>query len=642
MESQQVEFQRSKRIFINNIDSYSSKNIAKYLSTCAVGESLEETEADEDEEAPKEEDVSPQERFQIVGTVSNKDENSKSFALEQYSALDRHELLQRIMECDVIVYNISEKAEVIDEATWAISALHGEIEHFTSPKMFILVSTLMTWAMTKPPDPDEPEIPVTEDDFTRKRPHPNFKEHASAEKLVLKLGKTKKSKLSTYVVAAGLQYGMGEGILHFFFKASWLGELSSIPVLDPGSNIIPVIHVHDLASVVQNIIDHKSKIHYFIAVDDSHHTLENIVQAIADELGPGKVEKVLKDNVYLNKELMRAELDCSSINLCIEPTMLKDKLNIRWVCESGLIDNISHVVKEFQHARQLQPIKICLMGPPAVGKSSVAALLCKHYKLHHIGVKEAVEEKINYLEAVLDGDDETDEVLQGTKEQLVSLKDIVSQNADQPADQNVLRIIREKLLSKPCRNQGFVLDGYPSTLEQAKELFYDEDTELFDSKIQPYNKNLIPEYVFSLDVTDEYLIERVQNLPENVAVEMHYTQDEFMQRLSQFREINTEDESVLNYFDELEIHPEHIEINNVNDSENEAVIEKIIEIVGKAMNYGPTPEECEELERKQAVQRQQQLIYEADENVCRETEENARITALLEEWECNGGEKSGA
>ena len=31
-----------------------------------------------------------------------------------------------------------------------------------------------------------------------------------------------------------------------------------------------------------------------------------------------------------------------------------------------------------------------------------------------------------------------------------------------------------------------------------------------------------------------------------------------MRRLAEFRATNTEDETVLNYFDELEIHPDHI------------------------------------------------------------------------------------
>lgn len=37
---------------------------------------------------------------------------------------------------------------------------------------------------------DDDEIPFTEDDYRRRKPHPNFKEHISAEKTVIKMGKT--------------------------------------------------------------------------------------------------------------------------------------------------------------------------------------------------------------------------------------------------------------------------------------------------------------------------------------------------------------------------------------------------------------------------------------------------------------------
>lgn len=45
-----------------------------------------------------------------------------------FQALKRDELLKHLMDCDVIVYNISEDAEAIDEATWAVS---GETTVFT-------------------------------------------------------------------------------------------------------------------------------------------------------------------------------------------------------------------------------------------------------------------------------------------------------------------------------------------------------------------------------------------------------------------------------------------------------------------------------------------------------------------------------
>lgn len=74
----------------------------------------------------------------------------------------------------------------------------------------------------------------------------------------------------------------------------------------------------------------------------------------------------------------------------------------------------------------------------------------------------------------------------------------------------------------------------------------------------------LTEYVFSLDATDEFLKERARNFPQSIAEEMQYTQDEFLQRLSMFRDANMGEESVLDYFDELEIHPEHIGENSTN------------------------------------------------------------------------------
>lgn len=41
-------------------------------------------------------------------------------------------------------------------------------------------------------------------------------------------------------------------------------------------------------------------------------------------------------------------------------------------------------------------------------------------------------------------------------------------------DQLLVKVVKNKLMSNPCRNQGFVLDGFPKTWEQAEELFSGE------------------------------------------------------------------------------------------------------------------------------------------------------------------------
>ncbi|KAM9432425.1 adenylate kinase 7 isoform 1-T1 [Salvelinus alpinus] len=631
----------TKHIFINNVDSYASKCIAKFLSACVVGASLVETDEPEVEEGEERlsKDDHPKVKdgtFKIVGTIANKNERRPSYVLDEYFQLKREELLERLMECDIIIYNITEDADVMDEASWAISALHAEMARFSQPKMFILISTVMTWALSKPVDADDPEIPFTEEDYRRRRAHPNFKEHINVEKLVVKMGKTKSSLLSTYVVASGVQYGMGEQVFHFFFKTSWLGDLPKVPIFGEGTNVIPTIHINDLAGVIQNVIDHKPKPHYLVAVDDSKTTIDDIVKTIAYVVGPGKTKRVPKEDAFLTRDLRQMDIDALFVNLRIEAVYLKENFNIHWVCESGLIDNIDRVVEEYKQTRGLLPIRVCFMGPPAVGKSTVAERICKHYKLHHIRLKETITETLAHLESIIrmeDGETEAEDFATSS-ELLETLKENMDQNGGRLDDPYVIRIMRDKLKSKLCRNQGFVLDSFPKTYEQAKDLFYADDDEPEDmrSKIPPFNKKIIPDFVFSLDTSDAFLKNRVLNLPESLVEGTSYSQEQFLRRLARFRESNVDDETVLNYFEELDIHPEHIEITSSDDQEYLVVTERIIKSVGKPKNYGPSSQELEEEERRSADRRLRTEAQKRADTERRETEEAQQRAARWEEW----------
>ncbi|KAM6964998.1 adenylate kinase 7-like [Aplochiton taeniatus] len=544
------------------------------------------------------------------------------------------------MECDVVVYNLSEYVtpEQLEQATWAITTLNAQMDSFKSQKIFILISTVMTWAMSKPLDQEDPEAVMTEDDFRRKRPPNNFKENSNLEKLVLKLGKTKKAKLVGYVVAAGIQYGMGENMFHYFFKTSWLVEFPRIPVFGQGTNIIPMVHVNDLAGVIQNVIDHKPKAHFFLAVDDSRSPFEDIVKAISIVLGSGKTKKVQKEEAYQTNAMSPTTLEYLSINLRLEAVLTKDTFNIRWVSESGIIQNIHQIVNEYKVERRLLPIKICLLGPPAVGKTTIAEKLCKHYRLNHVMQQGVIEEKIALLGIIANGADpenNSEDAIASAQEQLEHLKISISQNEGQLDEQSILHLLRGKLSSKPCRNQGYVLDGFPKSYEQARELFYEESE--FDDpkpKIRPYNKKIIPDYILSLKATEDFLIKRVQDLPQSVAEEMGYTQEEFLLGLARYRQNSSGDETVLGYFDDLEIHPEHIKIQT-SDPEYAAVMEKITTLVGQPSNYGPTPEEKKEQDRKLTEEKQRRLAQEAAERKDVEAAALAQLTAQMTEWNKN-------
>ncbi|XP_033708442.1 adenylate kinase 7 isoform X2 [Tursiops truncatus] len=618
---------RIQRVFINLLDSYSSRNIGKFLSTSVVGASLEEI-TEEEEKHDEDKSAVPEASsanlkegtFQIVGTLSTLETPCPNFAMETYYAISREDLLMHLLECDVIIYNITENPQQVEEAIWAVSALNEEISHFEKRKVFILVSTVMTWARSKPLDPGDSEIPFTEEDYRRRKHHPNFLDHINAEKLVLKLGK-KVRKFATYVVAAGLQYGMEGGILHAFFKLAWSGEVPALPVFGDGTNVIPAIHVLDLAGVIQNVIDHVPKFHYLVAVDESVHTLEDFVK--------------------------QEDIDHLLVNLRMETLIVKENFNIRWFAQAGFVENINSILKEYKQSRRLLPIKICILGPPAVGKSSIAEVLSKYYKLHHIKLKDVISEAIAKLEAIVtpkhvgeggeeEGEEEEEaETVEDAQEFLDGIKESLEHNAGRLEDEYIIRFIREKLKSMPCKNQGYILDGFPKTYDQAKDLFNQEEEEEEEEargKRFPFDKLIIPEFVCSLDASDEFLKERVMNLPESIVAGTHYSQGQFLRALSSYRDRNTEDETVLNYFDELEIYPIHIDVGKLEDAQNRLAIKQLIKEIGEPRNYGLTDEEKAEEERRAAEERLAKEAMEEAERQHKEAAEMAEKIARWEEW----------
>ncbi len=73
-----------------------------------------------------------------------------------------------------------------------------------------------------------------------------------------------------------------------------------------------------------------------------------------------------------------------------------------------------------------------------------------------------------------------------------------------------------------------------------------------------FDKLTMPEVVISLEAPDDFLKKRVMNLPEGLVAGTHNNEEGLIRRLTEFRAVNEEDTTVLNYFDELEIHPEHV------------------------------------------------------------------------------------
>lgn len=145
-------------------------------------EEEEEEEAENENKMPK----NTSDLFTVSGTLLDPDAKP-SFPVEIIPN-EEASIQTAIMSADVIIYSLAE-GEYISETQSALDFLQQEAQHFIEQKTFILVSTCLTWLKTKHLDPEDPEIPFTEDDYRKRRTTQNFKDHIALEKVSFFLSK---------------------------------------------------------------------------------------------------------------------------------------------------------------------------------------------------------------------------------------------------------------------------------------------------------------------------------------------------------------------------------------------------------------------------------------------------------------------
>lgn len=625
------------RIFINYVDTYSANAIAKIASQSSPGVSRNEVEEEEEEEGENEKPPkNPADLFTICGTLSDP-EFKPTFPVE-IVANEAAAVQQAIMSSDVIVYSMAE-GEYTVETQEALDYIQQEAQHFIEPKTLILVSTCLTWLKTKNLDPEDPEIPFTEDDYRKRRTTPNFKEHIALEKLAIKLGRKHKKNLTCYVVCSGINYGNGENMLHWLFKQAWQGA-ASLPIYGTGTNVVPLIHVRDLANIVLNVIDARPKARYILAVDQSHSSLRDIVKRISQTLTTGKVHTMAREDAQASHDVTQMALDALSADLAMEGVMIREEMNFKWVCEEGLVEKIEDIVMEYKKSRCLLPIRINLLGPPGVGKTEIGKALAQHFKIHHITAKELIQESMAALEEIVakgdepgaDDDEEEDDSgkVQEAESLLASLKENLDQNSGRLEDGLLIRLYRDKLKSKAVINKGCILDGFPKTYDQAKALY--EELEEDGEALGTADPLTVPELVIDFVATEDFLKQRMMSLPEEVVQGTHNTEEGFLRRLVQFNQMRSEEDTVIHWFDEQEIDPMIVDVTVNNDEDNAPVIRLIQKNIGPPRNYGLTLEEKEEEAKEEMAQREATEAIERAMMAKRELMERKRRQKNIEVW----------
>lgn len=124
-------------------------------------------------------------------------------------------------------------------------------------------------------------------------------------------------------------------------------------------------------------------------------------------------------------------------------------------------------------------MNLMLFGAPGAGKGTQAKFLMEKYNIPQISTGDILRAAIK----------------QGTEMGLEAKK--FMDNGQLVPDSTIIGIIKDRIMEEDCK-KGFILDGFPRTLTQAKAL-----EELMG------NINIALDKVISLNVPDELILERI-------------------------------------------------------------------------------------------------------------------------------------
>ena len=394
------------------------------------------------------------------------------------------------------------------------------------------------------------------------------------------------------MLCTGLRYGNGERIFYNHFFKAWIQNPPALQIVSKGENLVPSIHIIDLARLVRRIIE-KNKVHpYIFAIDKTTRpSQKRLVQAISKGMGTGKIAldapevpgttddfltinlKMKVSEAFKDGELTPEEEE----NADDAEALLKEK-KFPWHCEKGVIGNIATLNKEFNEFRGLKPVKIFVTGPPASGKSFYSASIAKYYNIPHVHIKELTDAAlaISLLDEEQIGEDEEKANIKAKCDELRDkmVADMEEARGDpkegeewpeidrttlpiRVPDEILWKLLNTKLLENDCRNRGYILDGFPRTHKGAMNIFLkwkqvmNEDGEPEDEPEQDLEEgqekdfsgyipdaDIMPANCIILEGNDKDLTRRVRDLPESKILGTHYTSKDMERRMKAYRLAN--------------------------------------------------------------------------------------------------------
>ncbi|XP_060536666.1 adenylate kinase 7-like [Cylas formicarius] len=303
--------------------------------------------------------------------------------------------------------------------------------------------------------------------------------------------------------------------------------------------------------------------------------------------------------------------------------------------------------------RELKPLKAIIHGPPLSGKTVIAKRISARYGAHYVSVKSMIEETLNELwkhiayaksrarlvneisksKEIIDSDEEDDDMdeewggnqadIEQWEEKIRDINSIMNMSDNEMLpDDYVVRLMSEFLAKGRCQSHGYVLDAFPKTYQQAREIFgqiAESERRLLDEGVMEIfgeddrnivkigtvignaSVNILPDFVISLQATDEFLFERAMNLPEN-QIKGKYDEQHMIRKLNEFRINNDPENTVLNFFNDIGIHPIIMGVCD-ETSDIESIVNYLYKIFGPPIpGFGLSLEEEQELRKLELEQ----------------------------------------
>lgn len=266
-------------------------------------------------------------------------------------------------------------------------------------------------------DPDGEQIQIKkpiffkESDYHLRIPHAQFNNLKTLETLAMS-STTTQPKLRVHVLCSGIRYGNGERTFYDHFQKGWLQNPEELCYFGEGENLMPTIHVIDLARLVRRVVIENPKVHpYIFAIDKSRKpNSKRLVEGISKGIGTGKCCGVSTNTVadtcawkvpFQINLMMRTSDAFKAVPLTaqeqeeLEPEeqeKLAAERKFPWHCKYGIRRNIGKLNEEFNTFRGLNPVKIFITGPPASGKTYYGDQLAKYYNIPKVHVRQLVDE----------------------------------------------------------------------------------------------------------------------------------------------------------------------------------------------------------------------------------------------------------